>query len=77
MEVHLEHYDIPLNYAWPIRGNIPPRPTFPLVTYSQDFKLKSSTTIFRPQISPCSRIRPKAQYVIWALIPTIYIYIYI
>ena len=46
LEVHLKHYDIHLTCAWLIREDIPPRPTFPFVTYSWDSELKSSTTIY-------------------------------
>ena len=52
LEVHLEHYDIHLTYAWLIRGDITLWPTFPLVTYSWDSELKSSTTIYSSSDHP-------------------------
>ena len=52
LEAHLEHYDIHSTCAWLIRGDIPPRPTFPFVSHSWDSELKSSTTIYSSSDHP-------------------------
>ena len=44
-------------------------PTFPFATYSRDSKLNTLTTVYSSSDHPHSRSRPKAQYIIWALIP--------
>ena len=67
MEGHLEYYDTHLDCAWLIRGDIPPWPTFPLVTYSWNFELKSSTIIYSSSDHPM--LLAKAQGPIYNLGP--------
>ena len=71
MEGHSDHWNTYLSCTCCIRGDIPPQTTFPFVPCSLNSKPKLFITICYSSNHPRSRTRPKAQYIIWALDPTI------
>ena len=46
-------------------------PTFPLATYSRDSKLNTLTAVYSSSDHPTFSAKPKTQYIIWALTPTV------
>ena len=87
LDDHFNYQDTHWSYSQFIRGGIPPRTIFPFVPHSRGSKLGSSVIIHQSSDYLCSRLRPKAQYIIWAFNPiinitlglkkkNIYIYIY-
>ena len=63
-----------LSCIYHTRGDIPPQTTFPFVSCSLSPKSEPFIIIRSFLDYSCSRPRPKAQYMSWALIPTIFIH---
>ena len=74
LEGHLDCWSTYLNCTYRIRGVIPPWTNSPFVSCTLNPEPESFITICFFSNCSCSRPRPKAQYMIWALIPTICIY---
>ena len=71
LEGYFDHYDLYLICVQFVRGDIPPRTTFPSGSCSLSPKFEPFITICLPSNYSRSRLRIKAQYMIWALNPTI------
>ena len=63
-----------LRRIYHVRVDIPPRTTFPSVFCSLSFGFELFITIHSSLDCSCSHPRPRAQYMMWALNPIIYIY---
>ena len=68
---HINYQDTHWNCSQFIREGITPRTTFPFAPHSRDFELGPSAIIHSFLDYLCSRLRSKAQYIIWVLNPTI------
>ena len=75
MEGHSDHWNTYLSCTYRIQGDIPPQTTFPFVSCSLYPEPEPFITIRSFSNHPRSQTRPKAQYIIWALNPTIIIII--
>ena len=70
MKGHFDHWNIYLSCIYRIRGDIPPRATFPFISCSLNTESELFITIRYSLDHPRSWTRPKAQYIIWAFNPT-------
>ena len=71
LEGHFDYQDLYLICVQLVRGDIPFWTTFPFVSYSLSPESELFITICSSLDYTYSRPRPKAQYMIWALNPTI------
>ena len=71
MEGHHDNWSTCLSCNYHVREYIPPRTTLHFVFCSLGLRFEPLIAICSSLDYSCSRPRPKAQYMSWALIPTV------
>ena len=71
MKGYRDSWSTYLSCIYHVRGDIPPRTTLPLIFCSSSLGFEPLIAIRSSSNYSCSRPRPKVQYIIWALSPTI------